>query len=144
MNFTLPRNRDWFYITIGLVVTAIVFIGFARTYYLKAWFGTGPLTARLHLHGFALSAWLVLFLAARTYAQQCVALGALGRTRRAHRRGDGRGPRGRGYVWRVLLLPDERRAAATIRRRAGSAQRGGTAAWLGLPATSGASASPTR
>lgn len=62
MNLTLPRSRDWFYITIGLVVTAIVFVGFARTYYLKAWFNTSSLTVRLHLHGFALSAWLVLFL----------------------------------------------------------------------------------
>jgi hypothetical protein len=61
MNLTLPRSRPWFYTAIGLVVTAIVFIGFARTYYLKAWFDTIPLTVRLQLHGFALSAWLVLF-----------------------------------------------------------------------------------
>ena len=62
MNLTLPRRRNWFYAAMGLVVTAIVFIGFSRTYYLKAWFHPGPLTVRLHLHGFALSAWLVLFL----------------------------------------------------------------------------------
>jgi hypothetical protein len=62
MNLTLPRSRHWFYTAIGLVITAVVFIGFARTYYLKAWFDPSPLTVRLHLHGFALSAWLVLFL----------------------------------------------------------------------------------
>ena len=62
MNLTLPRSRRWFYTAIGLVITAIVFIGFARTFYLKAWFHTSPLTMRLHLHGFALSTWLVLFL----------------------------------------------------------------------------------
>jgi uncharacterized membrane protein YidH (DUF202 family) len=62
MNLTLPRSRHWFYTAIGLVITAIVVIGFSRTYYLKAWFDPRPLTVRLHLHGFALSAWLVLFL----------------------------------------------------------------------------------
>lgn len=62
MNFALPRSRHWFYLTIGLVVTAIVFMGFSRTYYLKAWFDPSPLSTRLQLHGFALSAWLVLFL----------------------------------------------------------------------------------
>ena len=62
LKLNLPRGRHWFYTAIGLAITAIVFIGFARTYYLKAWFDPSPLTLRLHLHGFALSAWLVLFL----------------------------------------------------------------------------------
>jgi hypothetical protein len=62
MNLALPRSRHWFYTTFGLVVIAIVVIGFSRTYYLKAWFDASPLTVRLQLHGFALSAWLVLFI----------------------------------------------------------------------------------
>jgi signal transduction histidine kinase len=62
MNLTLPHSRPWFSTAIGLAVIGIVIIGFSRTYYLKAFFDTGPLTVRLHLHGFALSAWLVLFL----------------------------------------------------------------------------------
>ena len=62
MNLTLPRSRHWFSTAIGLAVVGIVFVGFSRTYFLKEFFDTGPLTVRLHLHGFALSAWLVLFL----------------------------------------------------------------------------------
>jgi hypothetical protein len=62
MNLTLPRSRNWFPTAIGLAVIGIVIVGFSRTYYLKAFFDTDPLTVRLHLHGFALSAWLVLFL----------------------------------------------------------------------------------
>lgn len=62
MNLALSRSRYWFSTAMGLAVIGIVIVGFARTYYLKAFFDTGPLTLRLHLHGFALSAWLVLFL----------------------------------------------------------------------------------
>lgn len=52
-----------FYTLTALAMCAIVVVGFSRTYYLKAWFDTPPLTARLHLHGFVLSLWLVLFVA---------------------------------------------------------------------------------
>jgi hypothetical protein len=45
----------------GMAMAAIVVLGFSRTYYLKAWFETPPLTLRLHLHGLALTLWLVLF-----------------------------------------------------------------------------------
>jgi hypothetical protein len=62
MNLTLPRSRRWFSTAIGFVVIGIVFVGFSRTYFLKEFFDTGPLTMRLHLHGIALSTWLVLFL----------------------------------------------------------------------------------
>jgi hypothetical protein len=62
MNSTLAGSRPWFPTAIGLAVTGIVIAGFSRTYYFKAFFDTRPLTARLHLHGFFLSAWLVLFL----------------------------------------------------------------------------------
>lgn len=62
MSVSLPGRSHRFYTIFGLVVIAIVALGFARTYYLKAWFDASPLTVRLHLHGFALSAWLVLFI----------------------------------------------------------------------------------
>jgi hypothetical protein len=64
MNHTLPlpRSRRWFYTVIGLTVIGIVILGFSRTYYLNAFFHARPLTVRLHLHGFVMSAWLVLFL----------------------------------------------------------------------------------
>jgi hypothetical protein len=52
-----------FSILMALAMCAIVFVGFARTYYLKAWFDTPPLTLRLHLHGFVLTAWLATFVA---------------------------------------------------------------------------------
>lgn len=41
---------------------AIVFAGFARTFYLKQVFGTPPLSALLILHGVLMTAWFVLFI----------------------------------------------------------------------------------
>jgi hypothetical protein len=39
----------------------LVLAGFARTYYLKAAFGTPPLPGLVHLHGLVMTAWVVLF-----------------------------------------------------------------------------------
>jgi hypothetical protein len=39
-----------------------VFVGFARTYYLRPYFGTPSLTPLLHLHGIVFTSWLVLLL----------------------------------------------------------------------------------
>jgi hypothetical protein len=39
-----------------------VFVGFARTYYLKDVFAGPPLTPLQHLHGFVFTAWIVFFL----------------------------------------------------------------------------------
>lgn len=41
-------------------IAAVVFIGFARTYYLKFLFDAPPLTLRAHLHGLAATAWIAL------------------------------------------------------------------------------------
>ena len=46
-------------VTIGLAL--IVFVGFAKTYYLKGLFGTPPLRLLLHVHGIVMTAWVVLF-----------------------------------------------------------------------------------
>ena len=59
---TMPQPApSRFYTLIGLTMAAIVLIGFSRTYYLRAWFHLPPLSWRLHLHGAALTLWVVLF-----------------------------------------------------------------------------------
>jgi uncharacterized membrane protein YozB (DUF420 family) len=50
------------YTVAALLAIAIVFAGFARTYYLKIAFGTPPLTLLQQLHGLVMSSWFVLFL----------------------------------------------------------------------------------
>ena len=44
-----------------MVLALLVFAGFARTYYLRAWFDVPPITMLLHLHSIAFTAWFVLF-----------------------------------------------------------------------------------
>jgi hypothetical protein len=51
-----------FYTGLAVVAAAIVFAGFARTYYLRDLFGTPPLSALVHLHGALFTSWLVLLL----------------------------------------------------------------------------------
>ncbi|MGB7029183.1 MAG: hypothetical protein WBD72_18020 [Candidatus Acidiferrum sp.] len=50
-----------FYTWVAVGTFLIVFIGFARTFYLKVLFGTRPLPFYLHLHGLIFTAWFVLF-----------------------------------------------------------------------------------
>lgn len=50
-----------FYTWVAVGTLLIVFIGFARTFYLKVVFGTRPLPFYLHLHGLIFTAWFVLF-----------------------------------------------------------------------------------
>src|SRR3984957_7585113 len=50
-----------FYTWVAVGTFLIVFIGFARTFYLKALFGTRPLPFYLHLHGLIFTTWFVLF-----------------------------------------------------------------------------------
>ena len=54
----IPRPR--FHVVAIMAVAALVLVGFARTFYLKIWFDTPPLTRLLHLHGAMFTAWLVL------------------------------------------------------------------------------------
>jgi hypothetical protein len=56
-----PGGTRRFYTFIGLAMAAIVIVGFSRTFYLRGWFDVAPLTPRLHLHGVALTLWVVLF-----------------------------------------------------------------------------------
>ncbi len=57
------RTRDRrLAIAIAAFVPLVVFIGFARSYYLKAFFGFPPLPSLLvHVHGVVMTAWVVLF-----------------------------------------------------------------------------------
>ena len=47
---------------VAIAAAAIVFAGFAPTYYLKVWFGTPPLPWLVHLHGALMTSWLLMFL----------------------------------------------------------------------------------
>jgi hypothetical protein len=56
------RQRERaFYTTVALLAALIVFVGFARTYYLKEFFGIRPLPLLVHFHGLIFTAWIVLF-----------------------------------------------------------------------------------
>ena len=50
-----------FYTWVAITTFFLVFVGFARTFYLKVLFGTRPLPFYLHLHGWIFTTWFVLF-----------------------------------------------------------------------------------
>jgi len=56
------RQDRMFYTGLAVVAAAIVFAGFARTYYLRDLFGRPPLRPLLHLHGFLFTSWLAFLL----------------------------------------------------------------------------------
>ena len=49
------------YLTAALVAAAVVFAGFARTYYLKGLFDTPALPLLRHVHGAVMTTWFLLF-----------------------------------------------------------------------------------
>lgn len=57
-----PKSRDSFYTWGAVVITLLVFAGFARTYYLKELLGTQSLPLLLHVHGLVMTLWFSLFL----------------------------------------------------------------------------------
>lgn len=63
------RARHWFFVGMSAVMLAIVLVGFAPTFYLREYFGTGlppgqqGLPLYLHVHGAFLTLWFSLFLA---------------------------------------------------------------------------------
>lgn len=57
---TSPDRRLYTWAALGAI--AVVFAGFARTYFLKAGFGTPALSTLLHLHGLVMSLWFGFFL----------------------------------------------------------------------------------
>src|ERR671916_2195114 len=56
------RRERLFYTGMAAAFVLTVFAGFARTYYLRPYFGTSSLTPLLHLHGIVFTSWLVLLL----------------------------------------------------------------------------------
>jgi len=55
------NSRNTYFTWAAIVVSLLVFAGFARTYYLKSFFGTPALPTLLRLHGAILTRWFVLF-----------------------------------------------------------------------------------
>jgi hypothetical protein len=57
-----PRNRYLGYFLTALLISTIMFVGFAKNFYLRHWLGTRPITAMVHVHGIVMTAWILLFL----------------------------------------------------------------------------------
>lgn len=57
------RQLDrYFYTGMTIALMLTVFAGFARTYFLKQYYGTPTLSPLVHLHGLAFSSWMILLL----------------------------------------------------------------------------------
>lgn len=56
------RRERLFYTGMAAAFVLTVFAGFARTYYLRPYFGAASLSPLLHLHGVVFTSWLVLLL----------------------------------------------------------------------------------
>src|SRR5574339_673712 len=54
------RHRDPFFVGLAIAGTASVFLGFARTYYLKTIFPTPTFPLLFHIHGALFSGWMLL------------------------------------------------------------------------------------
>jgi hypothetical protein len=56
------RLRDHrYYFAVSAALILLVFAGFARTYYLKPLFADPPLSLLIHVHGFVMTLWYLLF-----------------------------------------------------------------------------------
>jgi uncharacterized membrane protein YozB (DUF420 family) len=59
----LSKPKSGFFVVMATAVAITVFVGFAPTFYLRSTFNPDRnLSILLHVHGFALSAWILLFL----------------------------------------------------------------------------------
>jgi len=56
------RRTRRFYVGMAIAIALTVFIGFARSYYLKSWYGSRELTGLQHLHGALFTIWTLFFL----------------------------------------------------------------------------------
>ncbi len=50
-----------FYSGAALAIAAVMFVGFSRNYYLRAWLGTRVISFMVHVHGLVMTAWVLLF-----------------------------------------------------------------------------------
>jgi|SRR5580698_5083917 hypothetical protein len=55
------RTDERFFLIMAFASSAIVFLGFSRTYYLKSYFGTPPLRGLLHVHAMVFTTWMIFF-----------------------------------------------------------------------------------
>ena len=55
------RHEHRFFLSMAVVIAAIVFAGFAPTFYLRAFYHTDPLQSVFRVHGLVFSSWVVLF-----------------------------------------------------------------------------------
>src|SRR5579885_2590090 len=55
------RQERRFYASLAASIAILVFVGFARTYYLQPLFKTPKLSTFLHVHGAVMTGWIVLF-----------------------------------------------------------------------------------
>jgi hypothetical protein len=56
------RGARLFYPALSVAMLAVVFVGFAPSYYLKAAYGTTPLPLLFHVHGAAFTSWMLLLI----------------------------------------------------------------------------------
>ena len=56
-----PEADHYFFAWLAGSIVVLVFVGFARTYYLHSLFGMPALTRFLHFHGAVMTGWIVLF-----------------------------------------------------------------------------------
>jgi hypothetical protein len=100
-----------FFTAMAIAIGVTVIAGFVRTYYLRLYFGSPPISPLLHLHGFVFSAWVALYIGQTS-------LVAAGRVR-LHRRLGVAG----GVLAVILVLVGT--VTAIIRVRQGAAPPGG-------------------
>jgi hypothetical protein len=55
------HQRGGFYAGAALAIAAVMFVGFSRNYYLRAWLGTRVISFMVHVHGLVMTAWVLLF-----------------------------------------------------------------------------------
>jgi len=55
------RHIRSIYLGAALAIASVMFLGFARNYYLRAWLGTRAISFMVHVHGLVMTAWVLLF-----------------------------------------------------------------------------------
>jgi hypothetical protein len=58
----LTRRQTDRLLLVAVAIGAVMFVGFAKNYYLRAWLGTRPIGVMVHVHGAVMTAWVALFL----------------------------------------------------------------------------------
>src|ERR1700733_14403292 len=57
------ENRRFLgYFASGAIISTVMIVGFSKNFYFRAWIGTRPITAMVHVHGLVMTAWIMLFL----------------------------------------------------------------------------------